>query len=47
MKPSLPCDTPRVRAVPLRTAEFVTGLERVLGRRIARRTPGPAQAVQH
>jgi hypothetical protein len=23
------------------TAEFVTGLERVLGRRIARRAPGP------
>jgi putative transposase len=26
---------------PVGTAEFVTGLERVLGRRIARRAPGP------
>ncbi len=30
---------------PVGTAEFVTGLERVLGRRIARRAPGPAPAV--
>ncbi len=30
---------------PVGTAEFVTGLERVLGRRIARRAPGPAPAA--
>ena len=30
---------------PIGTAEFVTGLERVLGRRIARRAPGPAPAA--
>ena len=29
---------------PVGTAEFVTGLERVLGRRIARRAPGPTPA---
>jgi putative transposase len=31
---------------PVGTAEFVTGLERVLGRRIARRAPGTAPAVR-
>jgi REP-associated tyrosine transposase len=30
---------------PVGTAEFVTGLERVLGRRIARRAPGPRPAA--
>jgi hypothetical protein len=30
---------------PVGTVEFVTGLERVLGRRIARRAPGPAPAA--
>ena len=30
---------------PVGTAEFVIGLERVLGRRIARRAPGPAPAA--
>lgn len=30
---------------PVGTAEFVTGLERVLGRRIARRAPGPAPSA--
>ena len=30
---------------PVGTAEFVTGLERLLGRRIARRAPGPAPAA--
>jgi putative transposase len=30
---------------PVGTAEFVTGLERVLGRRIARRAPGPTPAA--
>ena len=30
---------------PVGTAEFVTGLERVLGRRIARRASGPAPAA--
>jgi hypothetical protein len=30
---------------PVGTAEFVAGLERVLGRRIARRAPGPAPAA--
>jgi putative transposase len=30
---------------PVGTAEFVTGLERILGRRIARRAPGPAPAA--
>jgi len=30
---------------PVGAAEFVTGLERVLGRRIARRAPGPAPAA--
>ncbi len=30
---------------PVGTAEFVTGLERVPGRQIARRAPGPAPAV--
>jgi hypothetical protein len=30
---------------PVGTAEFVTGLERVLGRRIARRAPAPAPAA--
>ncbi|MDX6462303.1 MAG: hypothetical protein QOE55_6000 [Acidobacteriaceae bacterium] len=35
--------THRVSAVG--TAEFVTGLERVLGRRIARRAPGPTPAA--
>jgi hypothetical protein len=30
---------------PVNTAEFVIGLERVLGRRIARRAPGPAPAA--
>jgi len=31
---------------PLGTAEFVSGLERLLGRRLARRAPGPAPAVK-
>jgi putative transposase len=31
---------------PVGTAEFVSGLERLLGRRIARRAPGPAPAVK-
>jgi putative transposase len=31
---------------PVGTAEFVTGLERVLGRRIARRAPRPAPAAR-
>ena len=31
---------------PVGTAEFVTGLERVLGRRIARRAPGPTPAAK-
>jgi putative transposase len=31
---------------PVGTAEFVTGLERVLGRRIARRAPGPMPAAK-
>ena len=31
---------------PVGTAEFVSGLERLLGRRIARRAPGPAPAVE-
>lgn len=30
---------------PVGTAEFVSGLERVLGRRIARRAPGPMPAA--
>jgi putative transposase len=30
---------------PVGTADFVTGLERVLGRRIARRAPGPTPAA--
>jgi putative transposase len=30
---------------PVGTAEFVSGLERLLGRRIARRAPGPAPAA--
>jgi putative transposase len=30
---------------PVGNAEFVTGLERVLGRRIARRAPGPGLAA--
>jgi putative transposase len=31
---------------PLGTAEFVTGLERLLGRPIARRSPGPKPAIR-
>ena len=31
---------------PVGTAEFVTGLERILGRRIARRAPGPMPAAK-
>jgi len=31
---------------PVGTAEFVTGLERILGRRIARRASGPMPAAK-
>jgi putative transposase len=31
---------------PVGTAELVTGLERILGRRIARRAPGPVPAAK-
>jgi hypothetical protein len=45
MRPLLPLKRAESAGRPVGTAEFVTGPERVLGRRIARRSPGPAPAA--